>query len=127
MIILKYAKENHQGYDTIHIKKDGWKFHPLKTSSPSLVAANLAAFFYFKTGVYFEILYENCKKLPIKFSFQTSMPTGTDKTAGEKFQIYFILDLTAKSAMLCAKSAGTVKIAISTFFSFVYLESSLIS
>ena len=48
MIILKYAKENHQDYDTIHIKKDGWKFHPLKTSSPSLVAANLAAFFILK-------------------------------------------------------------------------------
>lgn len=67
MIILKYAKENHQGYDTIHIKKDGWKFHPLKTSSPSLVAANLAAFFYFKTGFILKFYMKTAKNCPSNF------------------------------------------------------------
>lgn len=67
MIILKYAKENHQGYDTIHIKKDGWNFHPLKTSSPSLVAANLAAFFYFKMRFILKFYMKTAKNCPSNF------------------------------------------------------------
>ena len=45
----------------------------------------------------------------MRFSFQISTPSGTLRTDGEKFQIYFMFEFTRKSAVFWAALLGTVK------------------
>ena len=76
-------------------------------------------------GYFMSSIAQNWRKLPIKFSFQTFTSSGTVNMLGAKFQIYLIPASTSLLVTSWATLLGSVKIAIFTLLSSIFVLISL--